>query len=98
YALEKANLGFKLYADGPSAMRLNARLTQGRGPVPDGPGLTDAILSLSQMKSGSPPCRTAVIPIAKRLFSARSRFIAVISCAANTTNFSARNPGLAPSV
>ena len=46
YALEKANLGFKLYADGPSAMRLNARLTQGRGPVPDGPGLTDAILSL----------------------------------------------------
>ena len=46
YALEKASVGFKLYADGPSAARLNARLTQGRGPVPDGPGLTDAILSL----------------------------------------------------
>jgi hypothetical protein len=46
YALEKARVGFKLYADGPSAARLNARLTRGRGPVPDGPGLTDAILSL----------------------------------------------------
>lgn len=46
YALEKTNAGFKLYADGPSAARLNARLTRGRGPVPDGPGLTDAILSL----------------------------------------------------
>jgi hypothetical protein len=46
YSLEKANLGFKLYADGPSAARLNARLTRGRGPVPDGPGLTDAIFSL----------------------------------------------------
>jgi len=46
YALQKASVGFKLYADGPSAARLNARLTQGRGPVPDGPGLTDAILSL----------------------------------------------------
>jgi hypothetical protein len=46
YALEKASVGFKLYADGPSASRLNARLTRGRGPVPDGPGLTDAILSL----------------------------------------------------
>jgi hypothetical protein len=46
YALEKARIGFKLYADGPSAARLNARLTHGRGPVPDGPGLTDAILSL----------------------------------------------------
>jgi hypothetical protein len=46
YALEKARVGFKLYADGPSAARLNARLTRGRGPVPEGPGLTDAILSL----------------------------------------------------
>jgi hypothetical protein len=46
YALAKARVGFKLYADGPSAARLNARLTQGRAPVPDGPGLTDAILSL----------------------------------------------------
>jgi hypothetical protein len=46
YALEKARVGFKLYADGSSAARLNARLTQGRGPVPDGPGLTDAILAL----------------------------------------------------
>jgi hypothetical protein len=46
YALEKARAGFKLYADGASAARLNARLTHGRGPVPDGPGLTDAILSL----------------------------------------------------
>jgi hypothetical protein len=46
YALQKASVGFKLYADGPSAARLNARLTQGRAPVPDGPGLTDAILSL----------------------------------------------------
>ena len=46
YALARARTGFKLYADGASAGRLNARLTQGRGPVPDGPGLTDAILSL----------------------------------------------------
>ena len=46
YALEKLRVGFKLYADGPSAARLNARLTRGRGPVPEGPGLTDAILSL----------------------------------------------------
>jgi len=46
YALEKTSVGFKLYADGASATRLNARLTQGRAPVPDGPGLTDAILSL----------------------------------------------------
>lgn len=46
YALEKTKAGFKLYADGPSAARLNARLTRGRGPVPDGPGLTEAILSL----------------------------------------------------
>lgn len=46
YALEKARVGFKLYADGPSAARLTARLTLGRAPVPDGPGLTDAILSL----------------------------------------------------
>lgn len=46
YALEKASVGFKLYADGASATRLNARLTQGRAPVPDGPALTDAILSL----------------------------------------------------
>jgi hypothetical protein len=46
YALEKTSVGFKLCADGASATRLNARLTQGRAPVPDGPGLTDAILSL----------------------------------------------------
>ena len=46
YALEKTSVGFKLYADGASATRLNARLTQGRAPVPDGPGLTDAILFL----------------------------------------------------
>jgi hypothetical protein len=46
YALAKTKVGFKLYADGPSAARLSARLTRGRGPVPDGPGLTDAILSL----------------------------------------------------
>lgn len=46
YALEKARVGFKLYADGPSAARLNARLTLGRAPVPEGPGLIDAILSL----------------------------------------------------
>src|SRR5215469_2099066 len=46
YTLEKASVGFKLYADGPSAARLNARLTQGGSPVPDGPGLTHAILSL----------------------------------------------------
>jgi hypothetical protein len=46
YSIEKANLGFKLYADRPSAARLNARLTRGRGAVPDGPGLTDAIFSL----------------------------------------------------
>jgi hypothetical protein len=46
YAFEKASVGFKLYADGPSAARLNARLTEGRAPVPEGPGLTDAILSL----------------------------------------------------
>lgn len=46
YSIEKANLGFKLYADGPSAARLKARLTRGRGVVPDEPGLTDAIFSL----------------------------------------------------
>jgi hypothetical protein len=46
YALEKARVGFKLYTDGPSSARLNARLTLGRAVVPDGPGLTDAILSL----------------------------------------------------
>ncbi len=46
YALAKARVGFKLYADGASAARLNARLTLGRAAVPDGPGLTDAILSL----------------------------------------------------
>jgi hypothetical protein len=46
YALAKARVGFKLYADGPSAARLNAHLTRGRAPVPEGPGLTDAILSL----------------------------------------------------
>ncbi len=46
YALEKARVGFKLDADGPSAARLNARLTRGRAPVPKGPGLVDAILSL----------------------------------------------------
>ena len=46
YALAKAKVGFKLYADGPSAARLNAHLTRGGAPVPEGPGLTDAILSL----------------------------------------------------
>ena len=46
YALAKFKAGFKVYADGPSAARLNARLTRGRSPVPDGPGLTEAILSL----------------------------------------------------
>jgi hypothetical protein len=46
YALEKAGVGFKLYADGSSAARLNARLTLGRAAVPEGPGLIDAILSL----------------------------------------------------
>jgi hypothetical protein len=46
YSLEKANLGFKLYVDGPSAVRLHVRLTRGCGPVPDGPGLTDFIFSL----------------------------------------------------
>jgi len=46
YALGKARVGFKLYADGPSAARLEARLTFGRAAVPEGPGLTDAILSL----------------------------------------------------